>query len=154
MTRDDLPLLFAAADARAETKALAARGWSGAMRYDFEPNYEWREHQRMMREGPPAIGTFASRHWRNEQAPRPVARPPAPHSGYIEVGRQFMLGFVLLAIYIIAALVVAHFGHATRAGYLGTFLLSLLLSPIVTGLMLAAFREREPTVPGTEPASP
>lgn len=58
-----------------------------------------------------------------------------------------MFGFVFLAIYVGLSLVVAHYGHDTRARYLGTFLLSLLLTPLVVALMLAAFREREPGDP-------
>ena len=53
-----------------------------------------------------------------------------------------MIAFIVIALYIGASLIVAHYGDDRRAGYWGTFLMSLLLTPIITGVMLAAFRDR------------
>ena len=64
-----------------------------------------------------------------------------------------MIGFLSLAVYVIAALVVAHYGQNTRAGYAGTFVLSLLLTPIVTGVMLIAFGDRPSRQPPSAPAA-
>lgn len=55
-----------------------------------------------------------------------------------------MLWFIVIALYIGASLIVAHYGHDRRAGYWGTFLMSLLTTPLIVGVMLSAFRDRPP----------
>lgn len=44
-------------------------------------------------------------------------------------------------IYVIFALVVGNEGRGTRAGFLGTFVISLLVTPLISYLLLAGFEE-------------
>jgi hypothetical protein len=46
-----------------------------------------------------------------------------------------------LMIYVIFALVVANEGRGTRAGFLGTFFVSLLITPLIAYLLLTGFEE-------------
>lgn len=53
-----------------------------------------------------------------------------------------MVWFVAIVIYVALSLVVAQFGQDRRAGYWGTLVLSLLLTPLIAGVMLMAFSDR------------
>lgn len=43
-----------------------------------------------------------------------------------------MITYLLPAIYMVVCLLVAYFGRNTRIGYWGTFLVSLVLTPLIT----------------------
>ncbi|MDA0703583.1 MAG: hypothetical protein O3A96_10185 [Proteobacteria bacterium] len=43
-----------------------------------------------------------------------------------------MITYLLLVIYLVVCLLVAYFGRSTRIGYWGTFLVSLVLTPLIT----------------------
>lgn len=43
-----------------------------------------------------------------------------------------MISYLIPVLYVVVCFLVAYFGRNTRIGYWGTFLLSLLLTPLVT----------------------
>ena len=50
-----------------------------------------------------------------------------------------MLPFILAAIYLLAAIGVAYLGRRTMLGPMGTFLLSLVLTPLLVFILVLAF---------------
>lgn len=50
-----------------------------------------------------------------------------------------MLHFVLAAIYLIAAVGVGYLGRRTMLGALGTFLVSLVITPLLAFILVLAF---------------
>ena len=53
-----------------------------------------------------------------------------------------MAVILVVLIYVIFALVVGNEGRDTRAGFFGTFVISLLITPLISYILLTCFEER------------